>query len=170
MAFETQRVLWFFLILFLLVLAGLIIWWFVIIFQPTKRKDLDVKDITARDICSSHNVDVGANLTVGGILRTSLLFSDANFIKPLITDLLEVKVEGDHSFLILTSSLAQPVNVLLPNCSDFPGLQLLCVNQSACSTFTITALGKDTVDSISSIAPTKNAHLISTGYSNWSLI
>lgn len=175
MAIETAspsrgRVFWFFIILFLAVLIGLLIWWFVIIFQPTKRKDFDVKDITARDICSSHNVDVGSNLTVGGNLRTSLLFSDTVSWKPLIVDSLEVKVEGDHSFLILTSSAVTPVNVLLPKCSEYPGLQLLIVNQSASATFTVTPFAGDTVDSVPSIAPVKNAMLVSTGISNWTLI
>jgi len=165
-----RGVFWFFLILFLAVLIGLIIWWFVIIFQPTKRKDFDVKDITARDISSSHNVDVGSNLTVGGVLRTSLFYSDATLLQPTNTDLLEVKVSGDQSFFVLTSSAVSPVEVLLPKCSEFPGLQLLFVNQSASNTFLITALAGDTVDSLPSIAPTTSALLVSTGLNNWSWI
>ena len=168
----AKTLTWFFLFLILMIIILLLAWWIILLFSPSSKNDID-----AKNLCLSNNAFVANRLSVGCKIKTKkVIVKDRLQYEPFETDLKEITLDGENSYIRLISSFAAtPVTVTLPPAENCDGMVLYIVNNSANTSFIVQPQSNNTLNHASASVPFTTPvfaiQLIASSYlKDWSVV
>jgi hypothetical protein len=169
---------WFLLISLIVTIAALLIWWVVATVSPSAHcgRDIDVRDLQARNVEVSGNVSVGGDLTVGATTTEAAAIIKALSLPPIANASLTIVLDGTQSSVMLTNTSASVPQITLPSAVENAGLIVAIFNESGSGTFSVSPAGTDKINGAAGpVTPSSFAVFVSmgltpSGFGDWKRI
>lgn len=157
----AQTALYILVVLILIAVIVVFAVWLWTLSNTNSGKDVEARDICARDVHMSSNGFVGCDLAVGKDFQTvNAKLTGRLVIVPLRTADPVVTLTRQTSSVVLTSPSSSAVAVNLCQASNvLVGMYVLIVNQSGASTFTVTPANGDALNGVATPLTVSGTHV-----------